>query len=242
MRAALILTIASLAAVLLALQAPARSEGQADDAPVVTFTSPADGATVSEPPFAIQICFAEPVSTRDLHESGDFFIVTTPDGSRLGRLSEYQGDGYGVATYANNADAETSEGEWRVDYRVSSPDTLSVTEGQIVFTVDPDGEKLPQATPPRCLESGFTATPGASPSGTEPQVSPTATPEGSGTPGPTEEPATDAGDDGPDTLRIVLLVLGIASATALAVLIGYLVRRRWGQESGAPPPDDEPGI
>lgn len=240
MRAALTLAVASLAAVLLALLAPGRSEGQTDDAPVLTFSSPANGATISEPPFVIQLCFAEPVSTRDLHDSPDFFIVTAPGEFPLGHLAMFQGDGNGVAIYANNADADTPEGEWRVDYHVSSPDTLAATEGQIVFTVDPDGEKLPQATPPRCLESGFTATPGPSPSETERPVSTTVPPEGTETPAPTEEPANEEGDDGLDALLIVVLVLGAGGGVALIAVIGYLARRRRTQEPQAPAPGDEP--
>ena len=143
LHAALILTIASLAAVLVALLTPGLSRSQVEDPPRLTFSSPADGATISEPPFAIQLCFAEPLSTRDLFEGDDFFVVTSPGDFRRGHRTVFQGDGYGVAIYANNADDETPEGEWKVDYHVSSPDTLASTEGQIVFTVDPDGEKLP---------------------------------------------------------------------------------------------------
>ncbi len=226
MRAAFILTIASLAAVLLALLAPPRSEGQTVDAPLVTFSSPADGATTSEPPFAIQLCFAQPVSTQDLTDGDDFFIVTAPGGSRLGLRTVFQGDGFGVVVYANNADADTPEGEWTVDYHVSSPDTSVATEDQIVFTVDPVGEDLPQATPPRCLQSGFTATPGPSPSKTEPPASTTAPAEATDTPSPTEALANDDNDDASDTLLIVLLVLAGASGIALIALIGYLTRRR----------------
>ena len=237
MRAALILTIASLAAVLLALLAPPRSEGQTVDAPLVTFSSPADGATISEPPFAIQLCFAQPVSTQDLTEGDDFFVVTAPGGSRLGLKTVFQGDGFGVAVYANNADADTPEGEWTVDYHVSSPDLAAATEDQIAFTVDPAGEDLPQATPPRCLQTGFTATPGPSPSETEPPASTTAPPEATDTPSPTEVPADDDGDDASDILLIVLIVLAGASGIALIALIGYLTRRRRTPESA---PDDDP--
>jgi len=227
MRAALILTIASLAAVLLALLAPPRSEGQTVDAPVLTFSSPADGATVSEPPFAIQLCFAQPVSTQDVAEGDDFFIVTSPSGSRLGLRTVFQGDGLGVAVYANVADAGTPDGEWTVDYRVSSPDKSAATEDQIVFTVDPAGEKLPQAAPPRCLQSGFTATPGPSPSETEPPVSTTAPPDVTDAPSPTEALDNDNdNDDGSDTLLIVLILLAGASGIVLIALVGYLARRR----------------
>ncbi len=52
---ALVFTIALLAAVSLALLSPARSEGQADEALVLSLSSPANGATISEPPFAIQL-------------------------------------------------------------------------------------------------------------------------------------------------------------------------------------------
>ena len=234
MRAALILTVASLAAVLLALLAPAGSEGQTDDAPELTFSSPADGATIGEPPFVIQLCFAQPVSTQDLTEGDDFFVVTAPGDFRLGLRIVFQGDGFGVAVYANNADADTPEGEWTVDYHVSSPDTPATTEGQIVFTVGPGGEELSQATPPRCLESGFTATPGPSPSETEPPASTTAASE-------TPAPGNDESDDDSDALLIVLLVLGAAGGVALIVGIGYQIRRRRTQEPQATAPDDEPG-
>ena len=235
MRAALILTVASLAAVLLALFATPRIEGQTIDDPVVTFSSPADGATISEPPFAIQLCFAQPVSTQDLIDGDDFFIVTAPGGSRLGLKTVFQGDGFGVAVYANNADADTPEGEWTVDYHVSSPDLAAATEDQIAFTVGPAGDDLPQATPPRCLQSGFTATPGPSPSETEPPVTTTAPAEATDTPSPTEVPDNDDSDDGSDTLLIVLIVLAGAGGIALIALIGYLTRRRRTQ----PPASDE---
>ena len=138
-------------AVAVSLLAPSQSTDAQDDAPVITYLSPNEGDVIKEPAFAIQMCFEEPVNIRDLPDNGDFkFQVTppAPDGFPLGARIVFQPDGLGVAIYANNADAETPEGEWTFSYRVTNPDTLTPTEGEIHYTVDPDGEEFPQATPP----------------------------------------------------------------------------------------------
>ena len=117
--------------------------------------------------------------------------------------------------------------QWTVDYHVSLPDTSAATEDQIVFTVNPDGDILSQTTLPRCLASGFTATPGPSPSEIETPAPTTATPEITNAPSPTQAPADDESDDGSDTLLIVA--------------IGYLARRRRTQAPQPSAPDDESG-
>jgi len=235
-RIALILTIASLAAVLLALAVPARTQGQTDEAPALTFSSPEDGATVSNPPSVITLCFAEPISTQDLNEGDDFFVVTAPGDFRLGLRIVFQGDGLGVTIQPNVADADPAEGAWTVDYHVSSADRLASTEGQIAFTVASGDAEPGRPTSSRCLESGFTATP--DPNATSgPTTSSTAPPETSATPAPGD----DEDDDDSDTLLIVLLVLGASAVVGLIVLVGYLIQRRRKQESQAPSPNDDPG-
>jgi len=117
--------------------------------------------------------------------------------------------------------------QWTVDYHVSLPDTSAATDDQIVFTVNPDGDILSQTTLPRCLASGFTATPGPSPSEIETPAPTTATPEITNAPSPTQAPADDESDDGSDTLLIVA--------------IGYLARRRRTQAPQPSAPDDESG-
>ena len=190
------------------------------DAPVITFLNPEPGDVISEPAFAIQFCFAAPVNILDPPDAGDFSIsVTPPEHFGLGLRSVFQRDGQGLAVYANNADADTPEGIWTVQYRFTAPVTLTALEGEFTFTVDPDkGRDIPRATPPPCLVSGQTATHG--PDFTDPTED---TQNDTDTPTPSAPPASD--DDGPDILLLVILIVGITGGVGVIVLIGYFVRR-----------------
>jgi hypothetical protein len=191
------------------LTIPGPTEAQ-DDAPVVTYISPAEGDVISAPAFAIQMCFAEPVNIRDLPDNGDFSFQVTPpepDSFPLGSRIVFQPDAYGVAVYANNADADTPNGEWTFSYRVTNPDTLTPTEGEVHYVVDPDGEELPQATPPSC-EPGSTPNP-------QDQSSPVNTDDG----------GNGGDDDGDINLLIVLIAVGVVALLVVAAGV-LMVRRR----------------
>jgi hypothetical protein len=209
---------------------------QEDDAPVVTFQNPKPGDVISEPAFGLQMCFEKPVNILDLDKGGDFnFSLKPPEDFPLGLRIVFQPDGYGLTVYPNNNDADPVEGEWALSYRLTAPDTLTPTEGETVYTVDPDGEPFPQVTPPPCAENGFTSTPDAG--GTQQPIFITA----SGTAGPSAsaEPSLDDGDDGPDILLLALLTIGAAGAVGLLALVGFFVRRGVGFDPHRPGPGDD---
>ncbi len=127
--------------------------------PRLVFQKPADGVVLTDAPVFIQVCFANPINIQDLHLGGDFaFGVTDPEGSGLGLRIVFQPDGYGAAIYPGAAVGVTT-GEWNFRWRVTSPDGGQASEGESTFTVGPDGEQPPQATPPRCVGERGTATP-----------------------------------------------------------------------------------
>ena len=197
-------------------------EGDDGDAPVITLLTPGPGDVISEPAFVIHFCFADPVNILDPPD-GDFSIsVTPPEHFGLGLRNVFQRDGQGLAVYANNADADTPEGVWTVEYRFTAPVTLTPLEGEFTFTVNADeGRGVPQATPPPCLASGETATPG--PDGTDPTDDPRTETD---TPTPSASPADEGGDDdGTDILLITLLTAALAGAAGLVTMIAYLKRR-----------------
>ncbi|HUF54821.1 MAG TPA: hypothetical protein VMR52_13810 [Dehalococcoidia bacterium] len=231
-------------AILAALSAgTAPTSAQEDDAPVLTFSNPAQGVTIREPAFFIQMCFEEPVNILDLDKGGDFhFSLTPPETFPLGLRIVFQPDGQGLAIYANNADADVTEGEWNLEYRLTAPETLTPLEGTLTWTVDPDGEEVPQATPPPCIEGGFTATPGAGDGPTPPPVITTPTPDGDDTPSVTSGSGEgeDDDDDDPDILLLALLTISAAAAVGVIALIAFFVRRGVGFEPHRPGPDDEP--
>jgi hypothetical protein len=231
-----LLPLAVLAAGLVAWMAVPLAGAQEDDAPVVTFQNPKPGDVFREPAFGLQMCFEKPVNILDLDKGGDFnFSLKPPEDFPLGLRIVFQPDGYGLTVYPNNNDADPAEGEWTLSYRLTAPDTLTPTEGELVYTVDPDGEPFPQVTPPPCAENGFTSTPGSG--GTPPPIVITA----SGTAGPSAsaEPGLDDDDDGPDILLLALLTIGAAGGVGLLALIGYFVRRGVGFDPHRPGPGDD---
>jgi hypothetical protein len=126
----------------------------ADPQPQLVYQSPQEGAVLNQPPFAIQLCFASPINIKDLDKGGDFaFAVTEPDGIGLGSRDVFQSDGYGITVYAANPIGDPA-GHWLFHYRVTSPDAKAALEGDINYSVDPDGSSAPQETPPPCTASG----------------------------------------------------------------------------------------
>ncbi len=157
------------AATTAAMLAPADVPAQENAAPELVSQYPDESAVVSEPPFFIQLCFEDSINIRDLHAGGDFeFSVTEPDGFGLGLRIVFQPDGYGAAIYPGSAPRETV-GEWTFAWRVTSPDGTQASEGEIKYTVDPEGEPPPKETPVRCPGEGRTPEPtgeGATPTAT----------------------------------------------------------------------------
>jgi hypothetical protein len=219
--------------------APSTSPAHAaDPQPVLVYQDPAEGQVIQQPAFGIQLCFASPVNFKDLDKGGDFaFTVIEPDGLHLGSRDVFQPDGYGVTIYPGAPIGEAT-GQWKFQFRVTSPDAQSALEGDINYTVDPNGTPLPQATPPTCVGSGGVASPSPTPTAT-PVI--TATPvAGSATPvvasaSPTARPSpsatpmsppivTESGGSSNTTLYIVLGV--VAGAGGVLVLVGFVIRRR----------------
>jgi hypothetical protein len=242
----------------------ASSAHAADPQPVLVYQNPVEGEVIQQPAFGIQLCFASPVNIKDLDKGGDFaFTVTEPDGLGLGNRDVFQPDGYGITVYPGHPIGDTN-GQWKFHYRLTSPDAQSALEGDISYTVNPNGSPIPQATPPACVALGGTATasptpaPGATtpaavsaspvPASGSPSVS--VTPTVSGSPvstsdnpsvsaTPTVSPiAAGSGGSGPDILKYALLTIGAAGAAGVILLIGYFVRRRVGYDPHREKPGD----
>jgi hypothetical protein len=198
------LPLALLAVVSALSSSPARAQSPADPQPQVVYQNLNDGDVLQQPAFGIQLCFASPVNIKDLGAGGDFaFSITEPDGFGLGNRDVFQPDGYGVAVYPGNPIGDTA-GQWKFHYRVTSPDAQSALEGDINYTVDPNGSPFPQETPPVCVESGGTAT---------------------ALPGAGSIDGTSGGSS--DILKYALIAIGAAGVAAI-VLILFVVRRRQG--------------
>ena len=234
-------------AVVLALSASAAhaQSPTAEPQPVLVYQNPAEGAVIQQTAFGIQLCFASPVNIKDLDKGGDFsFRVTEPDGlgfsaNRTAPLGLMDTD-----HRLPRAPDRRYRGQWKFHYRLTSPDAKSALEGDITYTVDPNGSPIPQATPPVCVASGGTATasPTPDPNATTPaaaSASPVLTsrsPSASAT--PTASPiAAGSSSSSPDILKYALLTIGAAGAAGVILLIGYLVRRRVGYD----PHREKPG-
>ncbi len=213
----------------------AQSPSPNNEAPRLVFQNPADGAVVNEPLFVIQVCFANPINIRDLHLGGDFaFRVTDPGGRGLGHLTVFQPDGYGAAIYPGPPPGET-RGEWAFGWRVTSPDGEQASEGEFSYTVDPDGEQSPNATPPVCVGELGTATP---PSEGTPGAT-TSSPSPSGDASATDRPENSDDDDDGDFL-VVLLVIGSAGIVGVAAIafFGWRANRRRPRSAGGESSDE----
>ncbi|HEV8574433.1 MAG TPA: hypothetical protein VGR43_06960 [Dehalococcoidia bacterium] len=187
--------------------------------PEVIYQFPLDGAILEDAPLSIQLCFRDPIDTRDLLKGGDFeFAVVDPSGLQLGHRAIFQPDGYGVVVQPGIS--SSPPGGWRFDWQVRDEASEDPAEGTIRFTVKEGGVAVLPAEPPPCTASG--------------------------TPGPASPAATDAVDgntepeegDGPDVLLLALLTTGAAGAAGVVAMIGYLVRRRIGFWPHRPPDRD----
>ena len=199
--AALALPVAAAAAVLL-LKLPV-----AEAQPEVTAIFPKDGEVLSGPPPMIRICFADPVNVRDPDDGGDFgFKVEDPEGNSLGLRIVFKIGGLGVDLFPGHS-IGPNEGEWHVEWHVTDPETLEPTDGELTFTVGPEGSPVPEEPPISCAagEPADSGTPAAG----RPDVS---------------EPDEDGSGGGGDTLLIVI-VAGAVGGAALA-LLAYRARRR----------------
>lgn len=218
---------------------PAAGAGaQGQEAPRLVYISPANGDTLEEPAFVFQLCFAEPIDTRDQIDGGQWaFAVREPDGQGLGHRDAFQGDGLGVTVNPGRPPG-IEEGEWTFTWRVSSPDGLQSTEGEIKYTVDTaTGKPVSREVPQLCIGEAGTVSPSPIRETQAATPEPSATVEGE--PTPSERPgggATDD-DDEPDILVLALLTIGAAGGAALIALIGYFVRRAVGYEPHKPSGD-----
>jgi hypothetical protein len=239
-----LLPLAVVAAVLAFSASAAQAQSPtAEPQPVLVYQNIHDGDVILQTAFGIQLCFASPVNIRDLDKGGDFsFRVTEPDGLGLGNRDVFQPNGYGITVYPGHPIGDTA-GQWKFHYRLTSPDAQSALEGDITYTVDPNGSPIPQATPPVCVASGGTATasPTPDPNATTPaaaSASPVLTsrsPSASAT--PTGGPIAAGSSSSPDILKYALFTIGAAGAAAVVLLLGYLVRRRVGYD----PHREKPG-
>ena len=220
----------------------------ADPAPVLVFQYPLDGAKLTQPVFFFQLCFATPINVTDLYAGGDFaFTVTAPDGIGLGHRDVLQPNGLGLAIFPGHPPGATA-GLWKFTWRVTSPDGQSALEGKVDYTVDPDGDPIPTATPPPCTGEDGTGTVTPTPSGNKPTDSPppgtsaTVRPTTSGA--PTASPAViDEGGDDPDIDKYAFYTIGAAGIAAVIATLGYVIRRRIGYDPHKPgsPGEDSHG-
>jgi methionine-rich copper-binding protein CopC len=234
-------------AALLLLSAVSTSSARAQDpAPELVFQYPSEGATLNAPAFFLQLCFAEPINKRDLVAGGDFaFSLLQPDGIALGHRDVFQFDAYGVSIYPGLTVGEGTAGVWNFHWRVTSPDGETSLEGDIAYTVDPEGDPIPTATPPPCIGEAGTGTVTATPEGNKPTDTPppvsgaTSIPTSAAT--PTASPIIEESDDDPDIDKYAYLTIGAAGAAAVVLTLGYLFRRRIGFDPHKPPNNGDSG-
>lgn len=204
-------------AVLLLLAVPAAHTQEGDDELRATSQSLEDGAVLAEVPFVIQLCFSEPVDIDNSGEGGGFsFEITTPEGRALGKRISFQRNGLGVEVFPGGIPvlpagfATAADRTWTFEWRVTAQDNEAPAEGAITFTLDDDGEVVPEESLPQCRVSAFTPEPTATGS----------------------ETTDDA--DGADILYIVLLVAGAIGGLAVVSLVGYVIRKRGESGRGGP--------
>jgi len=217
--------VASVLAVIaaaLALLAVSPTYAQEDDGPRVISQSVEDGAIFAEVPYLIQLCFSEPVDIENSGEGAGFsFEIRTPEGRGIGKRISFQRDGLGVEVFPGGVPslptgfAPAADQTWTFEWRVTAQDDEAPAEGTLTFTLDDDGEVVPEESLPRCLGEG-----------------PDPTPTVSGT----DDDGDGGGDedDGADVLYIVLLAAAAIGALLAVSLVGYLIRRRHEGGGGGP--------
>jgi hypothetical protein len=175
---------------------------------------PATPTTPEEPipaeaRYGLQLCFAEPVDTRDNDEGGlHEFSVRGPSGTQLALWVVFQPDGFGVTVFPGLA-PEPVEGPWTFDWLVRDADSLEEASGTIHFEIAQGGSPVPTEPLPPCV--GTPGTQQSPPAGTTPahQITPGAT----ATPGAADN--AEENDGGLATGAIIGIIVG-----AVAVVLG----------------------
>lgn len=206
-------------AAVLALLAAAPAYSQEDETgPRVTSQSLEDGAVLAEVPHVIQLCFSEPVDIESSGEDRGFSLeIRTPEGRALGKRISRQRDGFGFEVFPGGVpglpagSTPAADQTWTFEWRVTARDDEAPAEGTITFTLDDDGEVVPEEALPACRE-----------------------------PAPTVSGTADDGDragdedDGTDVLYIVLLAAGAIGGLVAVSLVGYVIRKRGEGGRGGP--------
>ena len=181
-----------------------------EDGPRVTSQSLEDGAVLAEVPYVIQLCFSEPIDIEASGEDRGFSLeIRTPEGGALGKRISRQRDGLGFEVFPGGVpglpagSTPAADQTWTFEWSVTAQDDGAPAEGTITFTLDDDGEVVPEEALPACRASAPTA------SGTDADG----------------DPAGDE-DDGTDVLYIVLLAAGAIGGLVAVSLVGYVIRKR----------------
>lgn len=226
------------------------------DEPVIVYQNLNEGDVLAETPYVIQMCFADPIDIRDQPDGGDWeFRMTSPQGSGSGIRIVFQPNAYGVAMYpvappSIPAIPTNEGGVWTYSYRVADQRDGKAIEGEVHFTIDPDADAIPRATPPSCTPEGGTGTattgnptnpppdaatdtprptrtPNTTGSVLPTTAAPSGSPEASGSGGASPTAASDDNDGGgTDVLPIVLIALGVVGLAGGAGAAVYYVRKR----------------
>lgn len=180
----------------------AGSSGWADAQPEATVILPEDGATISELPEIIHMCFSEPVVVLD--NTTFNFKVAGGDATPLGLRIVFQRDGLGVDLYLGRHDGPP-EGAWTFEWKVLGAATQEPASGKTTFEVAADGEP-PPGKQERC---------------SDPRTPSPKTPEATSTPASNSDDAS-----GPDVAVIILVAV---VAVSLAAILGsvFSIVRRW---------------
>lgn len=115
--------------------------GSAFAEPEVVSANPADGASLTEAPGVLNMCFSEPVQTEG---DGAWQFSVSPNGNTaLGLRIVFSTDGLCVDIFPGTPDPPP-EGIWRFDWLVKAQSDSSEGSGSLMFQV---GELQPGQTP-----------------------------------------------------------------------------------------------
>ncbi len=210
--------LSGIAAVFALLAVGAAYSQENEDGPRVTSQSLEDGAVLAEVPYVIQICFSEPVDIEASGEDRGFSLeIRTPEGRALGKRISRQRDGFGFEVFPGGVpglpggSTPAADQTWTFEWSVTAQDDEAPAEGTITFTLDDDGEVVPEEALPACRE-------------------PAPTVSGTNVDG---DRAGDE-DDGTDVLYIVLLAAGAIGGLVAVSLVGYVIRKRGESGRGGP--------